>query len=270
MSPPHSHTDQLELASEHLKRSVVVEVFLPLGYAQSPSEEYRVLYLLDGQDAPALGLRETLDGLHWQRRIQPLIVVGVHCGPERLLEYGTAGVPDYKGRGRKAKAHKFFLLYELMPYIQRNYRVHAGPDCTAIAGFSLGGLAALDTAWAHPDVFGQVGVFSGSLWWRFKGLGQGYQDADRIMHNLIRYSDGKPPLRFWFEAGTNDETSDRNQNGIIDAIEDTLDLIDELVLKGYDPIADIHYLEIVGGEHNPHTWGRAMPEFLKWAFPSRK
>jgi enterochelin esterase family protein len=36
--------------------------------------------------------------------------------------------------------------------------------------------------------------------------------------------------------------------------------------KGYKKGEDIHYLEMKGGEHNPTTWGKAMPDFLIWAF----
>jgi hypothetical protein len=43
-----------------------------------------------------------------------------------------------------------------------------------------------------------------------------------------------------------------------------LDLINELTALGYRPHEDIKYVEIDGGEHNPHTWGKIMPDFLKW------
>ena len=63
-----------------------------------------------------------------------------------------------------------------------------------------------------------------------------------------------------------DETKDRNRNGIIDSIDDTLDLITELEAKGYKLQKEIAYLELPDGRHDVFTWGRAMPEFLKWAF----
>ena len=87
------------------------------------------------------------------------------------------------------------------------------------------------------------------------------------MHDLVRKGWYSPSLRFWFETGTEDETSDRNNNGIIDSIDDTTDLIDELVKKGYQRERDIRYVEVVGGQHNQKTWRRIMPDFLTWAFP---
>ena len=63
-----------------------------------------------------------------------------------------------------------------------------------------------------------------------------------------------------------DELKDRNQNGIIDSIEDTQDLIKELAAKGYTSDTAIKYLELKDGHHDVFTWGRAMPEFLKWGW----
>ena len=137
---------------------------------------------------------------------------------------------------------------------------------TAYAGFSLGGLSAMDIAWNNPQLFDKTGVFSGSFWWRSKELGKGYTDADRIMHKTIRETAGKPALKFWLQTGTKDETADRNKNGIIDSIDDTVDLIKELEAKGYNRPGDIQYLEMVGGTHSTATWAYAMPKFLLWAF----
>ncbi len=63
-----------------------------------------------------------------------------------------------------------------------------------------------------------------------------------------------------------DETQDRNNNGIIDSIDDTLDLIKDLEAKGYDKTKDIFYYEMPNGHHDMPTWGKALPVFLKWAF----
>ncbi|HNE27895.1 MAG TPA: esterase family protein, partial [Saprospiraceae bacterium] len=58
-------------------------------------------------------------------------------------------------------------------------------------------------------------------------------------------------------------TEDRNNNGVIDAIDDTLLLIEILRQRGYDDDR-VRYYEMEGGEHNPETWGRAMPDFFRW------
>ena len=73
-------------------------------------------------------------------------------------------------------------------------------------------------------------------------------------------------LNFFFEVGTLDETADRNNNGIIDAIDDTISLIDELVAKGYDREKDIKYVELKEGRHDVPTWAKAFPAFLQWGW----
>jgi hypothetical protein len=86
------------------------------------------------------------------------------------------------------------------------------------------------------------------------------------MHSQIKNTEFTPDLKFFFECGTEDETEDRNGNGVIDSIDDTKDLISALTEKGYNPDSDIYYHEIEGGRHDVATWGLAFPVFLQWAF----
>lgn len=216
-----------------------------------------------------LELADILTQLQKDNEIAPLFCVGVHCGEDRKNEYGVAGVPDYKGRGAKAGLYTKFVFEELLPFIRKESGMPAFKD-KSFAGFSLGGLSALDIAWKHPKEFYRVGVFSGSLWWRSKALDKGYnEDTDRIIHDEVRKGHYASWLKFFFETGTLDETEDRNNNGIIDSIDDTLSLIDELVKKGYDRETDIEYLELENGKHDVATWAMAMPDFLKWGWPSK-
>lgn len=255
------------LRSAWLKREVRVRVLLPPGYLES-ERSYPLLCLNDGQDLEALRFVRVLERLYRKRKVSHFITVAVDAG-DRMQEYGTAGRADYMNRGRKARAYTRFLLRELVPLLRQQYRIAEGPKANAIAGFSLGGLSAFDIAWHHPEVFGQVGVFSGSLWWRSKPFRKDAPDADRIVQTYVEKSKAFPPLRFWLQAGTDDEQADRNNNGIIDAIDDTLDLIKALETIGYDRKKAIRYVEVKGGEHNPQTWGQIMPDFLQWAFPKR-
>jgi hypothetical protein len=63
-----------------------------------------------------------------------------------------------------------------------------------------------------------------------------------------------------------DEQQDRNRNGIIDSIDDTLDLIEELTQKGVSRANNIYYLELADGKHDIDTWARAFPFFLRWNY----
>ncbi|MBL7924587.1 MAG: esterase family protein [Bacteroidia bacterium] len=255
--------------SAALRRNVKIEVLLPPWYDVTPQFSFPFLLLNDGQLLHKVKVKETLFKLYQENRIPPLIVAGVHAH-NRLHEYGVAGVPDYKSRGDKASKYSRFVVNELLPLMKKNFRLRDTPGEKAIAGFSLGGLSAFDIAWNYPHVFGKAGVFSGSFWWRSKGYDSGYDDnSDRIMHKMVRATDAKSKQSFWFQCGTLDEVSDRNNNGIIDSIEDTLDLIAELQSLGYEMGRELEYLEIEGGEHNEATWAEVFPRFLEWTFSSK-
>lgn len=257
--------ENIILISEYLQREVKVDFFLPKNVVDPSAMS--LLLINDGQNMEELGLEAILSKLYAGNAIQPLLCVAIHANKDRKREYGVAGHPDYLGRGDKAAVYTSFIRKELIPYIKKAYSLDSFRE-KAFAGFSLGGLIALDIVWSHPKEFSKVGVFSGSLWWRNVDQAEEQYDDDkhRIMHQRIRngfYHDG---LKFFFQCGNMDELMDRNNNGIIDSIDDTLDLIKELEAKGYDGEKDIYYLELADGKHNIPTWGRAMPEFLKWGW----
>lgn len=260
--------ESASLESEHLQRSVIVDFYLPVN-VQHP-EDMSLLLINDGQDLPKFGFDGLLQGLYEAQAIRPALCVGIHAGPERKMEYGTAATPDYKGRGAKAALYTRFIFDELLPYIRTTYHVYSFRE-KLFAGFSLGALTALDIVWNHPQEFAAAAVFSGSLWWRTRDQDdEAYNDdTDRIIHQQIRNGGFYPWLKFFFQCGAMDESEDRNNNGIIDSIDDTLDLIKELKAKGY-PDENITYLLLEDGKHDVATWGKAMPVFLQWAFSNVK
>ncbi len=257
----HQH---LCVRSKNLKRKVNIDIFYPKSLFKQKMTDIPTLYLNDGQDAKLLQLHDTLTKRYSSMELKDVIVIGIHAG-DRMNEYGTAGHPEYMKRGWRAGQYTHFVLEELRPFLIKTLGCGQRPELTAFAGFSLGGLSAMDITWHHPEAFSKVGVFSGSFWWRKKPVNGQYQDSDRIMQALIDLGEHKSGLSFWFEAGTKDEEADRNNNGIIDAIDDTQDIIHSLKNKGYHE-SDITYVEIEGGEHNFKTWSKVFPQFLEWAF----
>ncbi|MEZ4901066.1 MAG: alpha/beta hydrolase-fold protein [Spirosomataceae bacterium] len=280
------------LYSAHLHRNIVLDILLPPDYNYS-NKSYKVLYMNDGQDLQRLQMTKLLTQLFENAQLPPFVLVAIHCG-DRMQEYGTAAQADYKQRGAKATAYTAFITEELMPHIEKKYPVLMGASNTVFCGFSLGGLSAFDIVWHYPHLFGKVGVFSGSFWWRQRAYEDHYDDEnDRIMHRLVRQSAGgsgqssidtsyselitrnsplgthHSELNFWFQTGTEDEKDDRNNNGVIDSIEDTLDLIAELEKKGYRWGKEIRYVEVENGQHDPTTWSSVMPDFLTWAFGTK-
>ena len=250
------------IVSKQLAREVEIDFyFLRTTSSHDPTS---LLLINDGQDLQKMNFPAIISDVHSKYKLHPFIAVGIHAGTDRKNEYGTALKKDYKNRGAKAAEYTKFVFEELLPFVRSRTGFSRFKE-KIFAGFSLGGLMALDIVWNHPQEFSKVGIFSGSFWWRSVGLDNNYvEDRDRIMHSLVREGKFAPWLKFYFQTGALDEMADRNSNGVIDSIDDTLGLITELKKKGY-PDDAIRYVELADGRHDVETWGSAMPDFLHWA-----
>ena len=253
---------QITFKSAALIRPVKAEMLLP--DTLDANSTYPLLILNDGQDIQSIQMKLIVEEV-WNKNVcKPFILLALHA-KKRSEEYGVANQLDFKNRGKLTNAYTSFITLELLPQLKQYLSIDKFEEI-AIAGFSLGGLSAFDIGWNHPDTFSKVGVFSGSFWWRKKDLNQGYTDDDRIMHQVVRNTQTKPNIKIWLQCGTLDETLDRNNNGIIDSIDDTLDIIKELENKGFVKDQDLFYSEVIGGKHTLETYGMMLPYFLNWAF----
>ena len=252
--------------SKHLERKVSFRLVAPPDYKDA-QKRFPVMLMNDGQDYSAMQLEKTLVTAYSEAQITPFIYIGIECNEDRLYEYGTASSADFKGRGSKAQKYTRFIIEEFIPFLKDEFKVSLEGKDWVYCGMSLGGLSAFDIAFNHPTYFGKIGVFSGSFWWRKKAyVLKDMKDRSRIILDVIKNTDYAPNLKFWFQCGTEDELADRNKNGIIDAIDDTQDVIKELKLKGYSASEAITYVEIKGGKHDLPTWGKVFPQFISWAF----
>lgn len=253
------------IQSAQLEREVIIDVYISA--RMEPESPFHLLLVNDGQDLRTMNFEAILSQFEDQNQLPPLIVVGIHCGDDRMNEYGVAGIPDYKGRGNKADRYEKFVMQEMLPALNEQFELRSAIDI-AFAGFSLGALSAFDIAWNNPPTFSAVGVFSGSLWWRSKDQhDKTYVPArDRMIHNKVHNSEKREGMRFFFECGELDEGEDRNRNGVIDSIDDTIDLMRELLRKGYLEGREMFYCQLPDGKHDVPSWAKAWPAFLKWKY----
>ena len=253
-----------EIYSRHLQQHIkltIISTAMP-----DDKSEMNLLLLNDGQDVEQLKVKEAITDLYKKKLIQPMMVVAIKA-IERENIYGVAGYPDYQNRGSKADKYAAFIDDELYAFIKKKAGVRKF-NSVVIAGSSLGGLSAFDIAWNHADKIDKVGVLSGSFWWRDKDqtVADYSDDKNRIMLSNIKSSRKKPHLKYWFYAGDKEETSDRDKDGVIDAVDDTKDLIEIIKTKNVCPPGDIVFKESAEGKHDYESWSKVFPEFLIWAF----
>ncbi|HTY86861.1 MAG TPA: alpha/beta hydrolase-fold protein [Candidatus Acidoferrum sp.] len=222
-------------------------VYTPPGYDPTAKKRYPVLYLLHGySDDPtawtAVGRANViLDNLIAQGQAKPMLIV-------MPLGYGTMDVvKPGRSRGRipelwQLNLDKFSeaLLEEVMPQVEKEYRVSTERQSRAIAGLSMGGNESLVVGLNHLDRFAWVGAFSsGGLNTNYAGQ---FPKLDAKANDSLRL--------LWIACGKEDGLLKANQQ-----------FCDWLQSKG------IRYtwVESPGG-HSFRVWRRYLNEFAPLLF----
>lgn len=257
----------MDFASEVLGSKRRVTVWLPPQYRDGVQEGFPVVYCLDGQNLfdrqrAAFGVEweadETARALASGPANLPLILVGIDNSKDRFDEYTPVvdKVSD-KPVGGKADEYLRFLVTELKPWIDREYRTLKSAETTAIVGSSLGGVLVMHALWKHPEVFGKGAAMSPSLFW-----GQGY--------TIQQYSQPPSDLalrdkqRLWLDIGTREGKSDRGQ---VQAVEQTEQLAETLKRHHRERI-EVRTMIDSEAKHHEAAWARRLPIALEFLFSS--
>jgi enterochelin esterase family protein len=227
-------------------------VYTPPGYDPTAKLAYPVLYLFHGvmDDASAWSsvgrLDVILDNLIARGKVRPMLVV-------MPLGYGFPNAPDRVGEqfgGARLQrtflnAMSDYLLDELMPLVEQQYRVSKMRSDIAIAGLSMGGTQSLYIALNHPDRFGRVGAFSSALV-MFSG------SFETWFPDLAKKENTNLP-ELWISCGTTDFLLKVNRT-----------------FKDWLKKNDIRYTSIeTPGGHVWPVWRRNLEEFTCFAFPAK-
>ncbi len=165
---PHGAVSSVTYYSTVLSRFRRMHVYTPPGY-ESGKGRYPVFYLLHGagdcdDSWTSVGRAGfILDNLIAAGKARPMIVV-MPAGHTRSSTFG--GSPSTGSRPPADEFEQDFLA-DIMPAVEKNYRVLTDRKDRAIAGLSMGGGQTLNLAIPHQEKFGYVGVFSSGLFGAF-------------------------------------------------------------------------------------------------------
>ncbi|MHB8875885.1 MAG: alpha/beta hydrolase [Myxococcaceae bacterium] len=226
-----------------------VRVYQPAGL--EGGEPWAALFVFDGQNvfgdegsfSTGWHLDEAVDRLARRRFIAPLVVAIPHGGERRMDELGPwrAG-----SQGGLADPLLDWVVGTLVPEVRRRFPVAEGPAGAALAGSSMGGLAALYGHLRHPDVFGGAICLSPSLWFA-------YPEAFRYVG--VRE---KPFIsRIYLDCGAK-EAGGR-------MLPATRDMAELLGSRGYGP-DQLMFRADPRGTHNERHWRRRLPRALRFMY----
>jgi len=253
---PHGTVASVPYYSSVLKRFRRMHVYTPPGYERGRGK-FPVFYLLhgagDSDDSWSSVGRSgfILDNLIASKRAKPMIVVmpAGHTSPFTFLGRGAGG-----GRPRTDEFVQEFST-DILPQIEKSYRVYTSQSERAIAGLSMGGSQTLNIAVPHLDQFGYIGVFSSGLFGDFGRRGTNGPPPGPTFEEKNREVLDNPKLKkgvklVWFSTGKDDFV-----------IESTRSTVAMLKKHGFNPV----YAESTGG-HTWINWRNYLAEFAPQLF----
>jgi enterochelin esterase family protein len=223
-----------------------VYVYTPPGY-ESGRSRCPVFYLLHGAGDTESGwvtvgrANVILDNLIAEGKARPMVVVMPFGHTQASMGLGSTALanPDRSLFTRD-------LLEDVMPLVERLYRVSNQPDQRAIAGLSMGGGQALNIGLTRLDTFGWIGAFSSALMRMepektFAGLLADPAASNKKLHLL------------WIACGKQDNLFEANQR--------FSELLNKHQVK--------HTFVATEGAHQWRVWRRYLNEFVPLLFGAR-
>jgi enterochelin esterase-like enzyme len=251
-----------EFRSRVFRNTRFLRVWLPPGYddAGNAGRRYPVFYLNDGQNL--FEAATSFTGVEWQvdetaerligeGAVPPMIIVGMdNAGKDRIREYMPHRSMNPVMLRVQGRHYPDFLMKEVMPFVERNYRVATGAENTGLGGSSLGALIALYTVMVRPGVIGRLLVESPSLW-------ASHRQVIKESRSVRIW-----PERIYLGVGTAEAGSAERSRTVVDDVRELTAILRRAVLSE-------KRLRLVikdGAGHNEAAWADRFPEALRFLF----
>lgn len=257
---PQGSMGELFYWSTYTEKMRRCHVYLPAEYFTNPTKKFPVLYLQHGMGENEYGWAEQghtaqiMDNLIAEGKAVPCIIVmdnGLNTrrpgeqpmgfggprpqGGQRPQSAPSQGSPR-RGFGGFSEGFKNVLFNDIIPMVEKNYRVIADPQHRAYAGLSMGGMQAREITLANPEKFAYIGSFSSGAW-----------NVDQV-----KASEGfAKNVKLLFMSGGGKENM-----GCVEAAKNIKEQLG-MNAVGY---------ESPGTAHEWHTWRRSLYQFAQLMF----
>jgi enterochelin esterase family protein len=215
------------------------QVYVPARFRRN--RRYPLLIVHDGADYLNFAdLKTVLDNLTTDLEIPPMIVALTES-PDRLKEYAADD------------RHSGFIAEELLPFMTKQYPLLDEPHARGLMGASLGGVAALHSAWRFPALFGSLLLQSGSF--AFSDIGR--NERGPIFSPIVRFMNefreipGRPSDKIYMSCGIYESLIYENRSLV------------PCLQKGGIEVR----FEEARDAHNWENWRDRLRNGLSWLFP---
>lgn len=225
-------------------------IYLPQDYYTSTAD-YPVLYLQDAQNlfdevytafGTEWGIDEAMQTLEDSAYTKAIIVGIDNGGANRLNEYSPWVNSQYGGG--QGEYYASFLVNNLKPFIDANFRTLPSREHTGVGGSSMGGLISMYTLLEYQQVFSKALIFSPSFWFSDScfthAAASGFQQACKI----------------YFLSGLNESN---------DMVPDMNQMKNTLIATGHSA-ANMPVFVWADGQHSEWFWKREYPSGFKFLF----
>lgn len=234
-----------------LERTRQLRIYLPPGYYES-DKAYPVLYMQDGQNlfddatsyAGEWGVDESLNDLSAKENLK-MIVVGIDNGQGKRINELSPWENEKYG---KAEGEEFvdFMVNQLKPFIDQNFRTLPDRNNTALMGSSLGGLISHYALFQYPHIFGKAAIFSPSYWY-----------ASEVFEFTKNHPLPKNTKIFMLVG--------EKEEGMVDPAKKMY----QLILESGQQNKNVKWVSDPEGEHNERFWRKQFKPAMEWLYLGR-
>ncbi len=216
-------------------------VYLPAEYDKNPNKKYPVLYLQHGNAENEYGWSvqghagQIMDNLIAEKKAVPFLIVMDYGQGQNIHLKGQYAPQEAQQGSRNNDAFQVVLLTDIIPMVEREYRVIADAQHRGMAGLSMGGGQTRRITLANPKTFAYVGMFSGGT---ISPDDVNAADGFKSTNKLVFMSCGSKENPRVMEAAENLRKAGLNATGYVSE----------------------------GTAHEWHTWRRSLYQFAQLIF----